>query len=290
MMPGMDGVEIVRRFREKNTFTPVVMITAAGDDRAIKMNALQSGCTDFLAKPLDPLEFQVRTMNLLRLKEYQNLINDRAALLEHEVKLATEEVVMRERETLLLLGRASETKDPETGAHIERVAHYSRLIAQDLGLPSEECERIYFTAPLHDIGKVGIPDAILLKPGRLDDAEFAKMKEHTIIGGKILENCRSEYLQTGREIALSHHERYDGAGYPYRLAGESIPLHGRIVAATDVFDALVSVRPYKAAWSVDDAFALLRKEAGSHFDPAVIDAFIKNRAHVEELHLTIVDR
>jgi response regulator RpfG family c-di-GMP phosphodiesterase len=303
MMPGMDGVEVVRRFREHNNYTPVVMITAAGDDRAIRMSALQGGCTEFLIKPLDPIEFQVRAKNLLQLKEYQNIVNNRAAHLESEVRAATEElraanreirsaneeVMMRERETLLLLGRASETKDPETGAHIERVSHYSRLIGKELGLANEECERLFYTAPLHDIGKVGIPDSILLKEDRLTDEELKIMQQHTTIGGDILANCKSPYLRMGCEIALTHHEKFDGSGYPYQLAGNAIPLHGRIVAVSDVFDALVSERPYKKAWDIDKAFVFLQSEAGSHFDKAIVEAFIRHRKYIYELHTTIVD-
>ena len=283
MMPELNGLEFIHRFRSFNKFTPVIMITAAGDDREIKLEALGAGATDFLAKPLDPFEFRVRATNLLQLKSYQNMINDRAALLEHEVRKATIDIEERERETLLLLGRTSETKDSDTGTHIARMAHYSRLVGEGYGLTPDECELLFYSAPLHDLGKIGIPDAILLKPGRLTPEEFDKMKEHTIIGAHILENSESRYLRVGRDISLSHHERFDGGGYPYNLAGEDIPLYGRIVAIADVFDALVSARPYKPGWPVDKAFALIEEEAGRHFDPKLAKIFLERRAEIEEI-------
>ena len=189
---------------------------------------------------------------------------------------ATEEIVLRERETINRLSRAAEYRDPETGAHIQRMAHYSWLIAMRMKLPKEDQDLILVAAPMHDIGKVGTPDNILLKPGKLDADEFAIMKDHARIGHEILANSRSPLLLAAAEIAYSHHEKFDGSGYPQGLAGTAIPLFGRIVAVADVFDALTSARPYKEAWEIERAVAHMQENAGSHFDPQCIEIFLKD--------------
>jgi putative two-component system response regulator len=204
---------------------------------------------------------------MLALRRHQVRLADRAQWLQEEVAKATAELRLRDRETIACISRIAEHRDPETGLHTQRMSHYTRLIAQHLGLPADTQQLLFDAAPLHDVGKVGIPDNILLKPGKLDVAEFETMKNHSRIG-------QSQLMQMAATIAISHHEKFDGSGYPAGLVGEAIPLVGRIVAVADVFDALTSARPYKAAWPVDRALQMLREGAGSHFDPACVDAFM----------------
>ena len=198
--------------------------------------------------------------------------------------LARKQVVQREYETLNILGKAAEYKDPETGAHIVRVGYYSRMLAKLLNEDKLSQDLIFYAAPLHDIGKIGVPDSILLKPGRLTAPEFDMMMSHTKIGYKILRYSQSPYLHTGATIALTHHERYDGSGYPDGLAGEKIPLYGRIVCLIDVFDALTSKRPYKEAWPLERAIELLVSERNDHFDPKIVDLFVASRTEVERIY------
>ena len=258
------------------------MITAAGED--VRGDALNVGATDFLNKPLDLNDFIVRTKNLLALRDAQNQLANRAKILEVEVKLATAELREREHESLIVLGKTAEFKDPETANHIARVAHYSKLLAEKYGLDEEIQDMIFYSSPFHDLGKVGIRDNILLKPGKLDDAEFDIMKTHARIGYEILKDSKSKYLKMGASIALSHHEKFNGFGYPNKLKGEEIPIEGRIVAVADVFDALVSTRPYKKAWTFEDAIVLLQQESGSHFDPHLVDLFIENIDSVKDIY------
>lgn len=281
MMPKLNGLELIKEFRKTNISTPIIMITAAGED--IKLDALQAGATDFLNKPLDLVEFTLRTQNLLKLREAQLILEDKAKLLENEVKKATSNIVDREHESLLVLGRTAEFKDPETANHVARVANYSKLLAKEYGLNEEIQDLIFYASPFHDIGKVGIPDNILLKPGRLNDEEFEIMKQHATIGYSILKETKSKYLQTGALIALSHHEKYNGEGYPNNLKGEDIPIEGRIVAIADVFDALVSTRPYKKAWSFDEAIKFLKEQSGTQFDPKLVNIFINNIDKIKEI-------
>ncbi|HEV3410555.1 MAG TPA: HD domain-containing phosphohydrolase, partial [Chthoniobacterales bacterium] len=266
--------EFAKRFRAlpDKADTPLLMVTAAGE-REIKHRALSLGINDFLNKPFDQIELQARARNMLALRSSQKKLASRALLLADEVEKATAELAAREHETLICLGRAAEHRDPETHEHIMRMSNYSRLIAMRLGLPQEQCELLLRAAPLHDIGKLGTPDHILLKPGKLTPEEFEIMKQHTVIGGRILSNSSSPILKAGAEIALSHHEKFDGSGYPYGLKGRDIPLYGRIVAVADVFDALTSERPYKKAWDLDRATQLIRDSSGGHFDPMVVEAF-----------------
>lgn len=272
-MPYMNGVEFTRRFRQLYPETPLVMITALGD-RSIRYQALEAGATDFLTKPVDHIECRARCRNLLTLREQQMLIKDRANWLEERVNKATQEIRTRELETLLRLAKAGEYRDEETGGHILRMANFSRLIAERLGLSKDECQVIEIAAPMHDIGKIGIPDGILLKPGKLNAEEFRSMQNHARIGYEILKDSPSQYLQMGAIIAYGHHEKFNGQGYPNGLAGEAIPLPARIVAVADVFDALTSQRPYKHAWSVQDAVEYLQAQQGRHFDPACVQAFL----------------
>jgi len=275
MMPAPDGIEFIRRFREIPGMgeVPVVMVTA-NNLVETRYNALLAGATDFLTKPVDKHEFTARMKNMAALRRGQKLLADRAALLAVEVAAATRTIAERERETIFCLARAAEYRDPETGGHIMRMAHYSRLIAAGLRLPDEEQRLIFEAAPMHDVGKVGARDEILLKPGLLTTDEFAIMQQHASIGHDILGDSSSPILRTAAIIAGTHHEKYDGSGYPNGLAGEEIPLYGRIVAVADVFDALTSSRPYKKAWQVDRAADYLRENSGSHFDPACVAVFL----------------
>jgi len=284
MMPDMDGIEFAKRVRALPGYehVPIVMVTVQ-DDKKIRYAALDAGITDFLTKPVDARECQARCRNLLTLRRQQLALEDRKRLLEGMVDEATREIREREKETLLRLARAGEFRDEETGYHLIRMARYSRLIANAIGLERDEAETIELAAPLHDIGKIGIPDGILLKPARLDAEEWDNMRRHPVIGHEILKGSASKYVRMGALIALGHHERYDGSGYPSGLEGDHIPLCARIVAVADVYDALTSVRPYKQAWSAEDAFDYLRKQRGRHFDARMVDAFLGVREKVLEI-------
>jgi two-component system response regulator RpfG len=274
-MPEMDGVELVRRLRALPAYehVPIVMVTSE-EERGIRYAALDTGVTDFLNKPLDMRECLARCRNLLTLRRQQLLLEDRGRHLEVEVHAATRQVREREKETLARLARAGEFRDEDTGLHLARMARYSRLIAEAIGQSSDETETIELAAPLHDIGKIGIPDHILLKPAGLNDEELVVMRDHARIGHEILKGSPSKYVNMGALIALGHHEKFDGSGYPGALSGEAIPLCARIVAVADVYDALTSVRPYKIAWSREAAFEYLRAQRGRHFEPRLVDAFI----------------
>lgn len=281
LMPEMDGVELIRRLRAISACrdVPVVMVTIV-EDIQICYEALDAGATDFLRRPIDEYECRARSRNLLRLREQQKIIRDRSRWLEERVGLATKEILARERETLLRLARAGEYRDEGTGNHVLRIARYCKIMAEALGLSSEECADIEMAAPMHDIGKVGIPDRILLKPGKLEPHEMEIMRQHTTIGYEILEGSPSHYLQLGATIARSHHERYDCTGYPEGLAGDNIPLAARIVSVADVFDALTTARPYKRPWPMEEAIAYIKKHSGSQFDARVVDAFL---ARIEDI-------
>ncbi|HAF45579.1 MAG TPA: two-component system response regulator [Gallionellaceae bacterium] len=288
MMPQMSGIELVESFRKKDSDVPVLMVTA-NHETELRHRALQIGVTDFLNKPLDNIEFLARARNMLALRQSHKQLADRASWLAEEVRKATAQIVAREQETIFCLARAAEYRDPETGAHILRMAHYSRHIAQHLGLSTEQQDLLLEAAPMHDIGKVGTPDLILLKPGKLTAEEFSIMKQHAVIGYEVLNASNSSLLKVAAEIAHTHHEKFDGSGYPRGLKGTDIPLFGRIVAVADVFDALTSDRPYKKAWSNEQASQLLREGAGTHFDPACVDAFFADFEEVLKIKSRFVD-
>jgi two-component system response regulator RpfG len=243
------------------------------DDRKVRYAALDAGITDFLTKPVDARECLARCRNLLTLRRQHLVLEDRRRLLEHMVEDATREVREREKETLLRLARAGEFRDEETGYHLIRMSRYSRLIANAIGLEHDEAETVELAAPLHDIGKIGIPDQILLKPDKLDAIEWEVMRRHPVIGHEILKGSASKYVRMGALIALGHHEKYDGSGYPNGLVGDHIALCARIVAVADVYDALTSLRPYKKAWTSAQAFEYVTGQAGRHFDPRLVEAF-----------------
>lgn len=289
-MPELDGIEVIKRIRDLPGCEeiPIVMVTVVGD-LEVRYRALQAGATDFLVRPLDRIECQARCRNLLMLSKHQKLVRNRAFWLEKQVSHATRQIRNRERETLLRLAKAGEYRDEGTGNHVLRMAQYSRLIAEWMRLEKTECEEIEVAAPMHDIGKIGIPDHVLLKPGRLDADEWGLMKEHSRIGYEILRGSRSRYITLGGQIARYHHERYDGCGYPEGLSGEEIPLVARIVAVADVYDALTTERPYKPAWRSADAVDYIREESGRHFAPRCVEAFLGQLALVRDVETRLRD-
>lgn len=281
MMPAPDGIEFIQRLRADPTKSelPILMVTA-DHEKEVRYRALEAGANDFLTKPVDRIEFTSRVKNMLAIRRSHLALADRAAWLAEEVSKATAEIREREREAVFRLARAAEFRDPETGAHIQRMAHYSKLIAARIGLDPAQQDLILEAAPMHDVGKLGTPDMILLKPGKLSPEEFSVMKQHAVIGWEILRDSAAPTLQIAAEIAHTHHEKFDGSGYPRGLAGEQIPLFGRIVAVADVFDALTSARPYKLAWEFGRALAFIAENRGSHFDPVCVDAFLSLRDDV----------
>ncbi|MGO7903293.1 HD domain-containing phosphohydrolase [Rhizobium leguminosarum] len=274
MMPEMNGIEMVRRLRRQPGYedVPVVMITSQAK-RAVRLEALEAGATDFLAKPFDPLELQARVLNLMALHKAQLALADRAKSLDMAFRHATEQADMREQEIIWCLAQAMASRDGNTGDHIERVANIAELIAEGLGLDRIQRRNIYLAAPLHDIGKIAIPDAILQKPGKLERHEIERMREHVPIGVAILANSSAELSRVATDIIAGHHEKWDGSGYPKGLSGDAIPIEGRIVAVADVFEALCSDRPYKQAWPIEQAYEEIIACSGSHFDPACVAAF-----------------
>ncbi|MES2636574.1 MAG: two-component system response regulator [Pseudomonadota bacterium] len=284
VMPEMNGIDFIRLLKTlpKYDTVPVVMITIKKDSET-RYSALDAGVADFVSKPVDVHECTARTRNLLTMRSQHISLQNKSMLLESLVRAATAEIKSREKETLMRLARAGEHKDYDTALHLHRMSLYSRALAEAIGLSEDEAEVIELSSPLHDIGKIGIPDSILLKRGPLDEDELKIMRRHPLIGYEILENSPSKYLQKGGEIALAHHERYDGSGYPYALKGNDIPLSARIVAVADVFDALTSVRPYKDAWSVDKAFEYIKNESGKHFDPELVTAMLSIRSTIEQI-------
>jgi response regulator RpfG family c-di-GMP phosphodiesterase len=289
-MPHMTGTELVRRLREVPGMreVPVLMVTT-NQDREVRREALSLGANDYLPKPLDAVEAGARIRNMLALRRSTRALARHAASLEAEVRRATEAITAREHEAIVRLARAAEFRDWETGAHIVRVAWYARLIARMMDLAPAHQDALFRAAPMHDVGKIGVPDYILLKPSGLDDAEFEIMKQHTVVGHRILTGSASDLLRMAADIALSHHERYDGSGYPERLAGEAIPLSGRIVAVADTFDALTSERPYKNEWPVALATEHLRQNSGTRFDPDCVRAFLAALGDVEEIRASFPD-
>src|SRR5216110_1686793 len=290
-LPEFDGIELVKQLRALPhcVDVPIVVITVV-DDRKIRYDALEAGATDFLIKPLDEHETRARCANLLELRRHKIVLSDQARVLQYQVDKSVAEIHERELETLSKLAKAGEFRDRTTGNHLTRMAKYSALIGSNLGLAAETVHVMQFAAPMHDVGKIGIPDSILLKQGPLTPEEDVVMKNHPRIGYDILKGSPSKYLSMGAIIALGHHEKYDGSGYPTGMHGEDIPIVARIVAAADVFDALVSERPYKHAWTLDDGFAYLLSQRGKHFDVNVVDAFLANKDRVQEIQGQYSDR
>ena len=276
VMPKMDGIALVEHLRRTphHDRTPILMVTASSQ-LEVRLAALEAGANDVLQKSAHPLELQSKIRNFLLLAEAARVLDSRVSGLAAEVEAAITDRLAREEEMIFRLSKAVEFRDNDTGDHTLRVATYSRMIAETLDLDAEYCRRIFLASPLHDVGKVAIPDQILLKPGRLDADEMALIRTHAEIGMRILEGSSCEIVQLAAEIAGAHHERWDGTGYPHGLATTAIPLSARIVAVADVYDALMTERPYKQAFSQADALAYLEKERGRHFDPACVDAFLR---------------
>lgn len=297
-MPGMTGLDVCRRLRSdaRTTHTPVVFLTGI-DDRKFKREALQAGATDFLGKPFDEIELLARLRNSVRVKLYYDNLDRERSDLHHVVQRHTRdldaatarlqrlqaELAVARHETIERLARAAEYRDDETAAHLHRMSHYCHLLAKRAGVDDYVAEMLRIASPMHDVGKIGIPDHILLKPGRLTSDEFTVMKQHAEIGYRILCDSDSELMKLAASVAHTHHEQWNGSGYPRGLHGESIPIEGRIAAIADVFDALTSTRPYKRAWSIDDAVAHMRAGRGQHFDPMLVDLFLDGLDEVLEI-------
>ncbi|QQX80911.1 response regulator [Shewanella sp. KX20019] len=267
MMPGMNGYEVCERLKKDplTSHIPVIFVTALADT-ADEAQGFALGAVDYITKPVSAPVVQARVKTHLALY-------DQKRLLEQEVKARTKELEDTRFEIIRRLGRAAEYKDNETGLHVVRMSHYARLLAIKTGLPDKYCDLIYNAAPMHDIGKIGTPDSILKKPAKLDKPEWKEMQRHAEIGAEIIGEHKDPLLEMAKRIALSHHEKWDGSGYPHGIAGSDIPIEGRIVAIADVFDALTSVRPYKKAWTVADTMDLIDSESGKHFDPQLVENF-----------------
>ncbi len=294
MMPDMDGFEVASRIKQDpaTQSIPIIMVTAL-EDAESRLKALNLGAEEFLTKPVNRAELWVRVRNLLRLKEYGDFLKHHNQLLEDQVAQRTHQLQESYIQTLKVLGVAAEYKDEETGHHILRIAEYSRHLAERLGMGTEFCDTIHHASPMHDIGKIGIPDAILLKEGPLNESEWPIMKTHCEIGARILRHGTSPYLDMAAEIALAHHERWDGTGYPKGLAGEAIPLSAHIMAICDVYDALRSRRPYKPPFEHEKALEIILTGDGrthpGHFDPAVLDAFKRSIDAFREIYASMAD-
>ena len=265
MMPGLTGLETCQRLKADPVTQgiPVIFVTAL-TDASDESAGFAAGGVDYITKPISPPVVSARVRTHLSLVRVDELRKTRLQIIQ-------------------CLGRAAEYRDNETGLHVIRMSHYCRIIALAAGFSPLWAEELFHAAPMHDIGKIGTPDSILLKPGRLDDGEMTVMKQHALMGAEIIGEHDSPLLRMARTIALNHHEKYDGSGYPHGIAGEDIPVEARIVAIADVFDALTSVRPYKAAWPTEEAVALLEKEKGRHFDPQLVDLFISRLPEVLEV-------
>lgn len=279
-MPGRNGLEVCETLcaHRNTTGVPIIMLTGNRDDED-EVRALEAGAVDFIRKPAQLSVIHSRISLHLRMKEYRDH-------LDRLVTERTQQLYDAQLEIVYRLGLASEYRDNETGMHVRRMSAYSHLLAREAGLATDWCETLYHAAPLHDIGKIAIPDRILLKPGRLTKEEFEVIKTHTTVGAKILEGSGSQILELARRIALSHHERWDGAGYPHGLAGDTIPLEARICTISDVLDALTSERPYKRAWSFAEAFEEVLSLSGHAFQPELVEIFRANRAALEHIYNT----
>ncbi|MDI6801364.1 MAG: response regulator [Thermodesulfovibrionales bacterium] len=274
MMPIMDGFDVLKRLkevREKNYF-PIIVLSALTDKQFI-IDALSLGADDYITKPFFVEELKARVFNMLKLKERDEILHKSMNIMESNLRESLQMLTYAQLEIIIRLGKAAEFRDDKTGKHIERIADYVNLVAEELGINSEHAMMMRYAAPMHDVGKIGIPDDILLKPVNLTDEERKIIKMHTVIGSKILSGTNLPLLEFAREIALSHHERWDGDGYPIGLKGTDIPLSGRIVAITDVFDAVTSDRIYKSAWPIEMALNYIKDQRGRQFDPEVVDAF-----------------
>ncbi|MDH3974467.1 MAG: response regulator [Deltaproteobacteria bacterium] len=289
VMPGMDGYEVCTLLKgvKRTKHIPVVMLTGLSDKES-KHKGLEVGAIDFLNKPVDMLELSIRLRNILKIKEYNDLLKDYSERLEKEVGAKTKELKTSFIDTIYRLTLAAEHKDKCTASHLKRVSHYTAFLASSLGMTAKEREVIFHASPMHDIGKIGIPDRVLLHPGRLSLEEFELMKKHTTIGGKILGGSDSLYIKSAYNFSLCHHEHWDGTGYPNRLSGENIPIEGRIMLVADRYDALRSPRPYKEAFSHKFSMKALSEVSGrsssKHFDPRIYEIFLENEKVFSDIY------
>lgn len=285
-MPHMDGFQVMEALKKIETggYLPVLVLTA---DPGHKLRALQAGAKDFVSKPFDQIEVLTRIYNMLEVRMLQKDLRNHNDLLEIRVRERTAEVRESHRETILTMTRAAEYKDTDTGLHISRISFYSQELASALGMSSNFRDDIFYGSPMHDIGKIGIPDHILMKSEPLTSEEWVVMKTHTLLGAEILGKSNSPYLKMGAEIALNHHERWDGGGYPHGLKGEAIPLSARIMNLCDIYDALRSKRPYKQPYSHERAVEIISCGDGrtqpEHFDPTILAVFMRIRRAFEEI-------
>ena len=282
-MPEINGIEVIRAIRANpaTETVPVIMITST-IDKDIKLAAIEAGATEFLAKPFDETELRIRVQNLLNIRSAQLALAEQAAELNRKYEDAMARINRREEEIIWRLSKAIGIRDGDTGNHIDRVSYIAGMIAEELGLDREQCRMIFLASPLHDVGKLGVPDSILLKPGKLTADEFQAMQRHTELGAQILGGSTSKLIQVAETIAANHHEKWDGTGYPNGLKGTDIPVEARIVAVADVLDALCSDRPYKSAWPLDAAFAEILNASGKHFDPACVAAFCRRWPEIRQ--------
>ncbi len=290
MMPDLSGIELLKTIKSHNHLKEIflIMVTAVVK-KDLVLECLELGATDFLRKPIEKLEFLPKMRNLIELVASKKLLKNKIFLLDDEITKATQTIKERESEIIHRLAVAAEYRDQETGNHIHRVAAYSKLIAKNMGLTQESQELIEKATPLHDIGKIALPDAVLLKPDKLTEKEWVIMKNHTLYGYKILHDPNIELLKVAAKAALYHHEKWDGSGYPYGKKGHEIPLSARIVAIADVFDAWTSERRYKEAWDLNRAFLGLKAEKEKSFDPQLVDFFLQDAKEVEEIFFKLRD-
>jgi len=289
-MPHLDGYQVLEQINAlKDELMPPVVVLTAQNSRELLLKALSLGARDFITKPFDLNELLLRVRNLLDVHLAHQLMYEQKSTLETMVQQRTEELHSTRLQVVQRLGMAAEYRDEETGNHILRMSHICALLAEAVGWDEAQCDLILNASPMHDIGKIGIPDAILLKPGKLEPDEWEIMKSHATIGAKLLSGDESELFRMSQEIALSHHEKWDGSGYPSGLKGEEIPLSGRIAALADVFDALTSERPYKKAWSIEAALELIQENSGKHFDPNLVEVFEPNLPQILEVRARFSD-
>ena len=290
LMPEMDGFEVMHQFSEtyKQQHPPVMVFTSLSDNKT-RNRALKEGARDFLVKPFDNEEILSRVYNLLEMNQSQKVMLNYNLNLEKVVKKRTQDLIDTQLEIVQRLGYAAEYRDTDTAKHTTRVGEYARILGEQLGLTGETLQNLHHAAPMHDIGKIGISDAILLKPGIYTPEERSNMEQHTIIGSEILKGGTSDLLITAKEIAISHHERWDGKGYPNGLKGTEIPLSGRITIVADVFDALTMSRPYKDAWTTQDAVKYIEDNSGKMFDPQIVLIFMKMLKEMIEIKTRYLD-
>jgi putative two-component system response regulator len=273
-MPHLSGFQVMAQLQEleKESYIPILILTAQ-IDKDVRLRALQEGAKDYLCKPFDVTEVLCRIHNLLEVRLLHNQICIQNKFLDQKVRDRTEELNKTRLEVVNRLGRAGEYRDNETGMHVVRMSKISEKLAEKVGMSKDECELVLHSSPMHDIGKIGIPDSILLKPGKLNPEEWEIMKSHVEIGAKILSGNESKLIQMAKLIALQHHEKFDGSGYPGALKGENISQVARIVAIADVFDALTSERPYKKSWPLEKVMCFFNEQSGKHFDPYLVNQF-----------------